>query len=145
MKAYIGAKKKTTDGKYQYALTIYSERGLILHTSTIHEDISDNKFENTLKALEWGTKKLKTLGQKGDISENEPLTLFVGSKTVYTWFEKELAPEPYTDLFANLTLEMAFILNEVEIIFSQTADKRLIFKNPPVDTGMKVTELFAQV
>lgn len=140
MKVCIGARKK--DNKYQYGLTVYSETGSLLYSSMIHDDVSENKFENHIKALEWGIKKIKTLTQNKTLSDSEHITLLIGSKTLYTWFEKEVAPEPYTSLFSNLLLEMSFIANSLEIIYSKTVDKKVLYKNTVEDKGVKVTDLF---
>lgn len=140
MKAYIGTKK--VDGKQQYGLTVYSEKGNILHSSIMHDELKENKFENALLALAWSTKKLKSLTQNKVLDEQEGITLIIASKTIYTWFEKQVAPEPYTLLFSDISLEMSFLFNPVEIIFSKTGEKRVVYKNSQEDKGTKMSDLF---
>jgi hypothetical protein len=127
MKAYIGLKK--VDGNYRYGLTVYSEQGYLLHSSTKHEDIKENKFENALLAINWGAKKLKTLTQNKVLDDQEGITLIIASKTIYTWFEKQVAPSPYTGILSDILLDMSFLFNPLEIIFSKAGDKRVVYKN----------------
>jgi hypothetical protein len=140
LKVYIGCKK--AEGKYKYGLTIYSEKGALLHSSTIHKAIESNKFDNVLDALEWGIKKLKVLSQNKVISEDEGILLVIGSKTLYTWFEKDVATEPYTKAFSSLLLEMSFILNRVEIIHSVNGAKKVLYRSTSEDNGVRVADLF---
>lgn len=140
MKVYLGVIKK--QDKYQYGVSIYSEKGKPIYSATTHEPLQPNKFENIVSSLNWVTTKLKNLAQNKTIDELEPITMFISSKTVYTWFERELAPEPYTVQFSDLLLEMSFIVNQVELIYSKTADKRVLFSNSYEDKPMKVTDLF---
>lgn len=141
LKLYIAEKKK--GDTFQYGMTIYSETGKVLASNTKHEPVLPNKFENVIDLFLWVTQKIKTYAQNKTISEDEAISLFMSSKTVYTWFEKELAPEPYLVKFSDLLLEMAFLLNPTEIIYSKTADKRVLFKNLHEDKVEKVTDLFS--
>jgi hypothetical protein len=144
MKAYIATKKsgsKDHGFKAQYGLTIYGNDGKVLHSSTLQDDLSENKFENTLKAIEWGSKKIKTLTQNKSLPEEEAIILIISSKTVYGWFEKEIAPEPYVTLLSTIFLEMSFLLNHLEIILSESGDKRVLYRNTDEDKGTRVTDL----
>jgi hypothetical protein len=144
MKAYIATKKsgsKEQGFKAQYGLTIYGNDGKILHSSTLHDELSENKFENTLQAIEWGTKKIKTLTQNKSLPEQEDIILIISSKTVYGWFKKEVSPEPYTVLLSNIFLEMSFLLNSLELILSESGDKRVLYRNSDEDKGTRVTDL----
>lgn len=140
MKIYIGNKK--SKGKYKYGLTIYSDNGVVLHSSVAHRPLMTNKFDNSIDALNWGIKKIKVLAQNGSIKEDENILLAIGGKTLYTWFEKEVATEPYTIPFSDLLLEMSFILNRVEIIHSDNTDKKVLYRNTTEEKLEKVTDLF---
>lgn len=140
MKVYVGQKK--VEAKYKYGLTIYSDNGAVLHSSAVHKPIMPNKFDNVIDSLNWAVKKIKVLSQKGVIPEDEKILLAISSKTLYTWFEKEFATEPYTIAFSNLLLEMSFILNQVEIIHSGNTGKRVLYRNTSEEKLEKVTDLF---
>lgn len=141
MKAYISARKK--NGVYQYGLAIYDNNGRVLNSSVKHEQISENKFTNPLEAVKWGIQKIRSLGQNKKIDDQTPITLIISSKTLYTWFEKETAPEPYTVLFSETLLEVEFLLNPTDLVFNKDIEKKVRYKNSEVDKPIKVTELFA--
>jgi hypothetical protein len=139
LKAYIGTKK--VDGKYRYGLTVYSETGAVLHTSIMHDAISENKFENGLKSIDWATKKIKTLTQNKSLDDQESIVMIIASKTIYGWFQKDVAPEPYTVLLSDIFLELSFFTNSLEIIFSQNGEKRVLYRNSNDDKAIRVTDL----
>jgi hypothetical protein len=82
------------------------------------------------------------LCQNGTLPDDEKLLIFIGSKTIYSWFEKEKAQEPYVIMFSDILLELSFLTSEVEIIHSVDCNNKVIFKNSNEDKGTKVTELF---
>lgn len=140
MKAYIATKK--VDGRVKNGLTIYSESGDLLYSSVKTVAISENKFENALEAINWGVKKIKTLTSTKVLDDEEDIIIVIGSKTVYTWFEKEVAPEPYTILLGDIFLEMSFMFNQVELIHSKSGDKRVLYRNTSDEKVHKVSDLF---
>jgi hypothetical protein len=75
LKVYVGTKK--VDGKYRYGLTIYSDDGVILYSSITNSEISENKFEDALRALDWVTKKIKTLAQNKTLDAQESVVLII--------------------------------------------------------------------
>lgn len=128
MKAFLGCKKKLKDKKAVYGLTIYSNEGKVLHSSVFYADLEDLRFLNNIKALDWAVKKIKALTQQKVLSDTEKIYLVIDSKTLYAWFEKEVAPEPYTVVFGNLYLDISFILNPVEIIYSPDISRYVLYK-----------------
>lgn len=119
LKVYIHNRKiKDT---YEKALTVYSNRGKLLYSDTgriLEPEMQ--KFDKTLYAIEWGLKQFRKIAQNGVVSEEEPVTLFICSKTIYDWLEKEKCPANYTDVFYNIQMELSMLLNETEIIYSKT-------------------------
>ena len=119
LKVYIHNRKiKDT---YEKALTVYSNRGKLLYSDTgriLEPEMQ--KFDKTLYALEWGLKQFRKIAQNGIVSEDEPVTLFICSKTIYDWLEKEKCPANYTDVFYNIQMELSMMVNEVEIIYSKS-------------------------
>lgn len=147
MKVYVDNRKtgtKDTGFKAQYGMTIYSDTGQVLHSSVYYDELSNNKFENTLKALDWAVKKYKVLAQNKVLPE-ESTVLIIGSKTLYGWFENEVAPEPYTVLFSDILMEMSFIHNPLEIILSGSASKRVLYRESNEDKGFKASDLLQAV
>lgn len=144
MKVVVGQKK--VNGKYQYGISVTSKDGK-KYTATEFDVVSDNKFKNYLLLLTWATNKLKYLTMTGGFGEEERITLFINNKTVYTWFDNSLAPSPYTVLFSDLLLDLAFVVNDIEIIYSPSVHKSLTYKNSnDIQKGsIKAFELFAEL
>ena len=104
MKVYIHNRK--LGDVYEKAMTIYTNRGKMLYSDTgriLEEEMQ--KFDKTLYALEWGLKQFRKVAQNGVVSEEEPVTLFICSKTIYDWLEKEKCPANYIDVFSRMQLE----------------------------------------
>lgn len=119
MKVYIHNRK--IGDIYEKALTIYSNRGKLLYSDTgriLEEEMQ--KFDKTLYAIEWGLKQFRRVAQNGIVSEEEPVMLFICSKTIYEWLEKEKCPHNYVGVFSNIQMELSLMLNELEIIYSKT-------------------------
>lgn len=142
MKVFLSAKKDKKQGKFKYGLTVYGDKGEILHSSTLNEVIKSDKFSNHIDGYTWAIKKLKALIENKVLDDQENIVLFVPSKTLYMWFEREVAPEPYTVVFSELLLEVAFIVNPLEIIYSQLADTKTLFINTEKEEMTKVVDLF---
>lgn len=144
MKVVVGQKKVA--GKYQYGLSVTSKDGK-KYTATMFDSISENKFNNYILMLTWVTNKIKYLTMTGGFGEEESITLFINNKTVYTWFENNVAPSPYTVLFSNLLLDLAFVVNDIELIYSSSIHKTLTYKNSEdVDKKpVKALDFFAEL
>ena len=119
LKVYIHNRKiKDT---YEKAVSVYTNRGKLLYSDTGRIlEAEMQKFDKTLYALEWGLKQFRKIAQNGIVSEDEPVTLFICSKTIYDWLEKEKCPANYTDVFYNIQMELSMMVNEVEIIYSKS-------------------------
>lgn len=119
MKVYIHNRK--VKDTYEKALSIYTNKGKLIYSDTGRILNSDmQKFDKTLYALEWGLKQFRKVAQNGIVSEDEPVTLFINSRTIFSWLEKEKCPSNYTDVFYNIQMELSMMLNEVEIIYSKS-------------------------
>ena len=140
MKLYIGTNK--VGSKTLLGMTVRSDKGEVLYSSKKYFSGIEGKFSANLEALQWGIKKFKSLCQNGTLPDDEKLLIFIGSKTIYSWFEKEKASEPYVVMFSDILLELSFLTSEVEIIHSVDCNNKVIFKNSNEDKGTKVTELF---
>ena len=131
MKVYIHNRK--VKDTYEKALTIYTNRGKLLYSDTgriLEPEMQ--KFDKTLYAIEWGLKQFRKVAQNGTVSESEPVTIFICSKTIYDWLEKEKCPANYTDVFYNIQMELSMILNEVEIIYSKST--KAVYKSSEDNT-----------
>lgn len=119
MKVYIHNRK--IGDVYEKAMTVYTNRGKLLYSDTgriLEEEMQ--KFDKTLYAIEWGLKQFRKIAQNGIVSETEPVTLFIASKTIYDWLEKEKCPYNYINVFSNIEMELSLMINEIEIIYSKT-------------------------
>lgn len=140
MKVYIHNRK--LGDVYEKAMTIYTNRGKMLYSDTgriLEEEMQ--KFDKTLYALEWGLKQFRKVAQNGVVSEEEPVTLFICSKTIYDWLEKEKCPANYIDVFSNIEMELSLMLNEVEIVYSKTTKAQ--YKSTE-DKGFNVKDLLKE-
>lgn len=140
MKVYIHNRK--LGDVYEKAMTIYTNRGKMLYSDTgriLEEEMQ--KFDKTLYALEWGLKQFRKVAQNGVVSEEEPVTLFICSKTIYEWLEKEKCPANYIDVFSNIEMELSLMLNEVEIVYSKTTKAQ--YKSTE-DKGFNVKDLLKE-
>jgi len=143
VKFYVDQRKVAMDdGKFkaQYGMTIYSDQGRVLYSSAYYDDLSENKFENALRAIDWAVKKFKVLLQNKVLPE-EKVLFIIGSKTIYSWFENEVAPEPYTILFSDILFELSFIPCPFEVILSQSGGKRVVYRDSSDDKPLKATDL----
>ena len=119
MKVYIHNRK--INDTYEKALTVYTNRGKLLYSDTgriLEPDMQ--KFDKTLYALEWGIKQFRKIAQNGIVPEDEPIVLFMASKTIYDWLEKGKCPENYIDVFSSIQMELSLMVNDVEIVYSQS-------------------------
>ena len=91
--------------------------------------------------MEWGFKQFRKVAQNGVVSEEEPVTLFICSKTIYDWLEKEKCPANYIDVFSNIEMELSLMLNEVEIVYSKTTKAQ--YKSTE-DKGFNVKDLLKE-
>ena len=139
MKVFIGTKK---EGKRQkLGVTVYSEKGTVLYSDVRFMEEATNKFDYAVDSLEWVVKKLKTKMQNKSLPE-EDMVIFMGSKTLYTWLEREEAPEPYTQKISNLFIEMSFFLSHTEIVYSKSALSRVLFRKSEKEVLTKITDMF---
>lgn len=138
MKMYIDNRK--IDDTYERAMTVYTNRGKLLYsdTSRIYGD-NLKKFDKTLIAIEKGIKQFRVLSQNGELSDTEPLIIFISTKTIYNWLEKENCPKQYVDVFASIMFELSLLSNETEIIYSKT--NKALYKNTE-EKLEKITDLF---
>lgn len=123
MKVYIHNRK--IGQVYEKAMTVYSNRGKLIYSETgriLEEEMQ--KFDKTLYAIEWAFKQFRKIAQNGIVSEHEPVTFFISSKTIYEWLEKEKCPSNYVNIFMNIEMELSLMLNEIEIVYSK-ANKAL--------------------
>lgn len=138
MKLYIDNRKN--NAIYERAMTVYSNRGKLLYSDTGRIKGDDlQKFEKTLIAIEKGIKQFRKLSQNGVLSESEPLVIFINSKTIYNWIEKENCPSKYVDVFSSIMFELSLLTNETEIIYSETT--KALYKSSD-SKEQKVTDLF---
>lgn len=142
MKVYIHNRK--INDTYEKALTVYTNRGKLLYSDTgriLEDDLQ--KFDKTFYAIEWGLKQFRKIAQNGLVSEEEPVTLFIGSKTIYNWLEKEKCPANYLKPFMNIQMELSLMLNDVEIIYSKSTKalyKSTVEKTQSISSLMKELE-----
>ena len=138
MKMYIDNRKN--EDVYERAMTIYTNRGKLLYSDTGRIKGDDlKKFDKTLIAIEKSVKQFRKLSQNGILSETEPLLIFIGSKTIYNWLDKENCPAHYVDVFAAIMFELSLLTNETEIIYSKTT--KALYKSTE-EKEQKVTDLF---
>lgn len=138
MKMYIDNRKN--EDVYERAMTVYTNRGKLLYSDTGRIKGDDlKKFDKTLIAIEKSVKQFRKLSQNGVLSETEPLLIFIGSKTIYNWLDKENCPAHYVDVFAAIMLELSLFTNETEIIYSKTT--KALYKSTE-EKEQKVTDLF---
>lgn len=141
MKVYISSRKQ--GDRCQYGLAIYENDGRLIESFTKYEVLPENKFDIPLNAMVWGIKKVRALSQNNKIDKYEPINLFMSYKTVNTWFEKGVAPEPYTVKFSELLLEANFLLNPTELVLHTNVEKKVRYKNSKEDAPIRLTEMFA--
>lgn len=135
---YIDNRKN--EDVYERAMTVYTNRGKLLYSDTGRIKGDDlKKFDKTLIAIEKSVKQFRKLSQNGVLSETEPLLIFIGSKTIYNWLDKENCPAHYVDVFAAIMLELSLFTNETEIIYSKTT--KALYKSTE-EKEQKVTDLF---
>lgn len=119
MKVYIHNRK--IGDTYEKAMSVYNNRGKLLYSDygrILENDMQ--KFDKTLYAIEWGLKQFRKIAQNGVVSESEPVTLFIGSKTIYEWLRQEKSPANYVEVFSNIEMELSLMVNEVDIVYSKS-------------------------
>lgn len=119
MKVYIHNRK--IGDTYEKAMSVYNNRGKLLYSDygrILENDMQ--KFDKTLYAIEWGLKQFRKIAQNGVVSESEPVTLFIGSKTIYEWLRQEKSPVNYVGVFSNIEMELSLMVNEVDIVYSKS-------------------------
>ena len=141
MKVYINARKQ--GDRCQYGLAIYENNGKLIDSFTKYAPTPENKFDIPLDAMIWGVRKVRMLSQNNKIDKHEPINLFIASKTLNTWFDKGVAPEPYTIKFSELLLEANFLINPTELVLNTNIEKKVRYQNSVEDTPIKLTELYA--
>ncbi len=126
MKVYIHNRK--VKDTYEKALTVYTNKGKLLYSDMgriLEPEMQ--KFDKTLYAIEWGLKQFRKIAQNGTVSEEEDITIFICSKTIYDWLEKEKCPSNYVDVFYNIQMELSLLINPCEIMYSKTT--RALYKS----------------
>ena len=119
MKVYIHNRK--VGDTYEKAMSVYNNRGKLLYSDygrILENDMQ--KFDKTLYAIEWGLKQFRKIAQNGVVSETEPITLFICSKTIYEWLRLEKSPVNYVGVFSNIEMELSLMVNEVDIVYSKS-------------------------
>lgn len=141
MKVYIHNRK--IDETYEKALTVYTNRGRLLYSDTgrILEP-NMQKFDKTLYALEWGIKQFRKIAQNGVVPEDEEVVLFMPSKTIYDWLEKDKCPENYVDIFSSIQMELSLMVNPVEIVYSQST--KALYKSTESGTTQTISSLMKE-
>ena len=139
MKVYVGTKK--VEDRYRYGVTVYSDKGTVLHSAIKTDEVHPNKFHNTLLAIQWAIVKLKAMAQNKTISDTEPVIFVVSSKTVYGWFEKGVSPSPYLLLFSDIMLDMSFMVNPLEILYIQTGEKKVLYRSSQEEKKTRLVDL----
>ncbi len=139
MKVFVGVRNEKE--RCIYSLTVYAGEGRLLYSVISTDARQDSKFENPLRCIQWAADKLKVLIANGTLSNSEDIDLFINNKVIYGWFEKGVAPKPYTYLLSDLELTLSFIPNKIEIFYTASKDK-LLFKNSKQEEVTKVTDMF---
>jgi hypothetical protein len=119
MKVYIHNRK--VGDTYEKAMSVYNNRGKLLYSDygrILENDMQ--KFDKTLYAIEWGLKQFRKIAQNGVVSETEPVTLFICSKTIYELLRQEKSPVNYVGVFSNIEMELSLMVNEVDIVYSKS-------------------------
>lgn len=136
MKVYIGFKR--VKGSVLWGITVYSEKGqVLLHDFKRGQEA---KTLNLVNALKYGVNKLQVAYHADKIPKEEKILLFINGKNIYKWFEAGDAPKPYTVEFSDLLFEMAFLHNPTEVIYSEGANKKLVFKKSSEGETMKAVD-----
>lgn len=138
---YCGSKK--VKGKVVYGVTIYSDRGKVLYSKVTKEEPSELKFQASLASLAWGVKRLGQQVMNKELPE-EKVLIFINNVNIYSWFEKGVAPAPYLITFSDMQLDLAFVLNDIEIIQGVGASNRVLFKDSKKQDKLeRATDMFA--
>lgn len=136
MKVYIDSLVFTKDGKERckYGMSVYNETGHNIYNACVVKDSanSENKFENLMSAILWGIKRLNMKLQNKKIVADGETILFIPSKTIYSWFEKETSPIKYIDAFSEILLELGFFSTDIEV--THTAAKKVKFVDDAMAT-----------
>lgn len=141
MKAYVGLKKIIKDDNFKYGLTLYNSKGSVVYSVVRNTHVKENKFDNAIEGFNWVVRHLSNLFYNGTIPEDEKIELFMDNKVLYQWIENEKAPYPYTIPLADLLLEMAFLQNETEIIYSKNCKSRVTWQNSEEEKLVSVKDL----
>lgn len=129
MKVYIDSLVFNKDGKERckYGISVYNETGHNIYNACVVRDSanSENKFENLMSAILWGIKRLNMKLQNKKLTADGETILYIPSKTIYSWFEKETSPIKYIDAFSDILLELGFFSTDIEV--THTAAKKVKF------------------
>ena len=129
VKVYIDSLVFNKDGKERckYGLSVYDNVGHNIYNACVVRDSasSENKFENLMSAILWGIKRLNMKLQNKKLTADGDTILYIPSKTIYTWFEKETSPIKYIDDFSEILLELGFFSTDIEV--THTAAKKVKF------------------
>lgn len=145
MKIYIDSRRK--GNKVVYGVTAYNDKGHIVHSEvknvalTEQEGVRLDKFRHALKSLDWSVNLLQRLVHNKKIP-NEPLFIFIPSKTVYTWLMHDASAESYAVEFGELLTSLSFLQSRTEIMYSESAARRVTFKNSIEDKPSRVSDIF---
>ena len=145
MKVYIDSLVFTKDGKERckYGMSVYNETGHNIYNACVVKDSanSENKFENLMSAILWGIKRLNMKLQNKKIVADGETILFIPSKTIYSWFEKETSPIKYIDAFSDILLELGFFSTDIEV--THTAAKKVKFVDDAIASEGLVSSFLA--
>lgn len=142
MKVHIG--NRIFRGVRQKGITIYSDAGAVLYNDmAIIREPTKNKFDDMVNAFRWGVRKFKILGQNKTIDETEPSTIFISSKTLYTWLEKETSPSAYSQVFMDALQELSLLVSDTEI--ELIGEVKVAYQKPESADVVKATDFFAGV
>lgn len=133
MKAYVGFKKDKS-GKVRFGLSVYSDIGVLLYSAVTTQLSKSSKFSNTLDSLAWAVKKFNPTIMSGVLPSDEKILLFISNAVLYDWCALEYVSQPYTETHSDMLLSFSALYNEVEIIYSKTADSKVTFKSFGTDS-----------
>jgi hypothetical protein len=143
LKVYIDTLCFSKDGRERckYGMSVYDSMGKnVFNACPVKDPVSaDCKFGNLLSALYWGIVRLNRKFQNKKLqAENETL-IYIPSKTVVSWFERETSPMKYIDIFSDVVMELNFFHTDVELCHSEL--KKVKF----VDDDTEVSSLASDV
>lgn len=121
MKIYVGHKKHPVkEDKVLRAVTIYDNNGKLLENITDVDNYNNTaKFSEVLDTFAWAINKIKSyVGYNRAELKDKNATIFIDSKTLYNWFERETAPDAYLLQFSDIVFGVSLIrLDSIEISY----------------------------